>query len=495
MEQLFTLVCALIIVMYGTYEFYRRVGGKSSGLVMRADERNRWISSQNSNSVKMLNIASIFGTLTAFSTVFMFYLGGSRLFGIFILAPFIAFYLSHYITNKISRRLAGVDGGGGRDLSELNGGAILPSLFWRADRHSTHASIFVKWMCLASIFGIVWLEFAVLTDFVRLVVDLGFVASLIVLFIIAYSVIWFTVSFGIRGFVVGDLFQAPVLIGAFVIISAASIGFYFSPAHHSGSSAVEVVSIWTKVFSTMQPIVPVWIALIFVVHVFALNLFLPVVFEAHWLRMWIFRESEIVNQRTAMFVTVLVTFFLVVPGFLIFQISGGLTFNEAVAFLVRALSEMSPFFAVVFWVAAAAALFSTADSQIYAGLMLLRFNPRSGQCETKSLSKPPRVAFAGSLVFCCIYALVRHYEIPFDKLAFFVVPLSIVMVPPIVDLALGREHVSRVKMYAALAGYVGISGIGLIFDDSLFSSLFAAIIPVAIALPSLVKLFRQGDRV
>jgi hypothetical protein len=113
-----------------------------------------------------------------------------------------------------------------------------------------------------------------------------------------------------------------------------------------------------------------------------LNSFLVLVTQPHWLRVWMFGEKEIRLQVRSLSIACLIWLFLVVTGGLTAVMLSDVTDNtelnratNVVLAFLRRLDEISPLFAVAFWIAGMAALFSIARNQIYSFFLIKYFDP------------------------------------------------------------------------------------------------------------------------
>lgn len=474
--QTLLFFAALSVVSLCTWSFFVSLGSRTGGLLPTRVDRDAWLASQNPEVVKLQNVAAIAGTLTSFGTVFIFYLGYSKTYGIFVLATLLALYLSHYVTNWVTRRILSQDHLRIRSTEADQAGAAIARMFWSTESVDQHITRIVQVISLMSVLGIVWLEFSLLTKYLWLITLQTLPVALGFMFLLSFGVVWFTLRYGVRGFVFADLIQVPILGLSFIILCATTVWLW--------SHSTNTLSPWS-IADLMQP---VWwgqserysLIPLFVVHVFALNLFLPLVLETHWLRLWAFKETEITMQRAGLTATVLLAIPLIIAGTLVYYLSNGTTGQGAVIIFVDSITRLSPVFGFVFWVAALAALFSTADTHIYAALVLSRFNARTGEM-SQGRRSPFILALFSSVLFVIFYALVEINEIRFDKIMFVVVPSALILLPPIIELARGAKP-SVFKLYAAALGYWGASIYGLVSPSREFeANLIAALVPVILA--------------
>lgn len=199
-------------------------------------------------------------------------------------------------------------------------------------------------------------------------------------------------------------------------------------------------------------------------------------------------------QRAALGGAVVLPPFLIIAGFFAYFSSGGKVGEAAVVAFVDLLTGVNPFLSFVFWMAAIAALFSTADSQIYAALITYRFDPQSGSMKAGDF-RPTYLALAFAVGFCLLYLVIRYLEIPFEKLIFAIVPSALVLLPVLVDAAQGKRP-SWMKLSLAAILYWAASIYGLLTPgELLYWNLAAALVPTSIALTSLAigRLMRKAN--
>ena len=173
---------------------------------------------------------------------------------------------------------------------------------------------------------------------------------------------------------------------------------------------------------------------------------------------------------------------LIIIGLLIAQkfATGG---ASTVIELVNALASESPFFVVGFWLAATAALFSTADTQVYSFLLVAAFDPKKGDVQTNSsIAKAPLLAaLLIAFVFSAVYYLVAEWSLPFEQLVFFIFPLFLCLVPGLTQILKGSE-IAALPMIVALVLYLAC-GLGMVLlpKFAFFFSLGAPLMPAVVA--------------
>lgn len=455
-----------------TWGFFISLGPKSGALITSRAERDRWIAAQTPSFLKLQNTATVLGTLTSFATVLLFYLAVTKQFGYFTFFALVTLFLSYPITNWASAAIIGQARLRRLSIDADQSGAVLASLFWSDDKNGRAIACVIKYVSLIGILGVIWLEFAVLFDVLRQFTGISLLLSSILIAVASFVVAWFTFEYGIRGFVFADVVQAPIILLSFLMLFAIIADLFLNSSWLANNAAS---------LEIMQPQAPLMVCFLFVLHVFTLNLFLPVVMEVHWLRLWSFKQVEIGNQRTALATTVAVHIPLILAGFAVFYITGGLLGEPALIALLHQLADTLPIWILVFWIAASAALFSTADSQLYAATLVWRFDVSTGGVIAGRVSGFV-LALAIGLAFGMAYGLIRYAGLPFEKIIFTVLPSVLILLAPIIAAA-RQQPPSLARLLIAAAGFYIIAAMGFYQDDNALElNLLAALFPVAVAL-------------
>lgn len=230
---------------------------------------------------------------------------------------------------------------------------------------------------------------------------------------------------------------------------------------------------------------------LFAISCLFLNSFLLLVTPPHWLRLWIFGEKENRLQVRSIAATCVVWSALILVGALasvVLSLEGSAIppeSNQVVVYFLRRLTEDgSSLFAVAFWVAGMAALFASADIQIYALWLVNAYNPRTGQLakEVSAGKRPFIYSILSAAFFTLAYWAVRYFHIPFDRLILVLLPSCLCIVPSIV-LALRGMQQNVFWPGSALALYI-IASLG-----ALLSATYGEVLSVAApTLPLLVSL-------
>jgi hypothetical protein len=417
-------------------------------------------------------VANFFGTLTSLATVYIFFLGTSKIFGGYIFAAPLTIFLGYFVTNKITESILLKNHEYARSLKDSDTiSAVIAKISWTSTYSGKSLSNIVKWVSLLSIAGVIWLEFSIFADLageISGLSDHSIALGSSALFVCAFVVIYIIFRYGLRGFVFADLLQGPIILIGSIILFAAII-YILSFRMNNFDSEVPV-------FTPLAT--PLTLGL-FVVHVFVLNLAFVLVTEGHWFRLWLFDTIETTGQKMAVVTTSLTWALLALIGCLAVGISANIG-NAGVVDLLRSLSELHPILVFVFWVVASAALFSTADAQLFHLILVRNFDHKSGNM-SGGVNRPVRpvihalVAAAGMSAF---YALVRYLDLPFEKLVFSITPLCANILPSLVASVTNRPAPLTLTVLSLLL-YAFCSVIGIIQHDSeLAWTLAAACVPV-----------------
>ena len=467
--QVGSIVVMLILSYVGLLAF----GPARTMLLYTREEKDKWDSMVRTRLGSWLTITNLIGTLTSFATVFVFFLGNTKIFGVWIFVCPISIWLSAWATNTISRDIIKQPRISQLLASEDQTGGVIASILWNDDVKSRRVSWLVKAISLVSIFSIIWLEFSLFADIGgRLLGVSSLTNATLLVFISCISIFYFVLKFGLRGFVFSDIFQTPIIaLGILALIIGCVI------ALTTGNRGQELD------IPLGRPILDPISIFLFCAHVLFLNTFFVVVNESHWLRMWIFRDKEIGLQWKGTLMTAVVWIALIVLGFLGILLTAGAIGNDAIFYLMSSLYDVSPLFLVFFWFAAVAALFTTADAQIYSFLVVHGFNVRTGklsQTKLKSI-KPLVISIVAAVVFSLIYLIVRSLEAPFEKIIFTLMPLSLNVLPALVQARYGKA-VNILPIVASIVGYSIFSVLGFFQADyTMALTLLSALVPVVIS--------------
>jgi hypothetical protein len=319
---------------------------------------------------------------------------------------------------------------------------------------------------------------------------------------VAFAVAFFTVSYGVRGFVFADLFQSPVLILASIIVLVGGCLSIVSLAAPSGdanpASVPPLASRLMREFLT--PRLTLAECVTFAGSTLFLNSFLVLVTPAHWLRVWIFGERETQFQVSAILGTG--TFWLL---FIVVGVAASLMYtahndfaalaggNTVVIGLLEAANGVSALVVVAFWIAGVAALFSTADAQLYSLLLLRAYRVRTNSIDNSLRAMVPWTTTAiVSAGFAATYFAVRYAGLNLDKLILVALPACLVLVPSFVAVAKGRSP-SLSLIIVSIVLYTACAVAGIVSSDADYLATVAApLLPLVLAV--LVWTWPSRDR-
>ena len=472
--QLVTIVAMVAI----TYLVFQAFGRPRKTLLYSTEEKQQWDTLIAQPIGSWFTKTNVVGTLTAFATVYLFFIGNSKLFGWWILLCSVGIWGGSFVTNYVTKAIC-------RDpfIQELiespdQAGGVIASVFWRpSSLPAQRTAALAKWLSLLNILGIVWLDFALFADISGRLLGLTHLwARLALLLFCCFTIFYFTFRYGLRGFVFADLFQVPIVVLASVGILAGCLYLtYISGGLHFSIAALALPVLRTKE------------CVLFGAHVLFLNLVFVLVTEPHWLRLWIFRKKEIDLQVSAVAWTAGIWIVLMMVGFLASFHSGGKLGEDAVVGLLFRLNQISPVFSVLFWLGGIAALFSSADAQIYSFLVVREFDLRTGRLRARLMStlSPFALSLIAAALFGVAYFLLRSFEVPFEKIIFLVIPLSLNIFPA---LLLAGFHLPPKPGYIllSLSLYMACTILGLRQpDDNFLWTLTAALVPLVVGVLAL----------
>ena len=418
-------------------------------------------------------MASLFGTLTSLATVYVFFLGTSKVFGVFVLfAPFTLF-LGYIFTNFFTKKVLENNQSYAKNVenSEVVS-AVIATITWQDTDQGKKVSNLIKWISILSISGLIWLEFSIFADIASKVASptgssllIGYLTFLLCSFTVLYIIF----RYGLRGFIFADLVQSPlIIIGTFVLFLTIIYAFFTTQFTLPAGVAI------------FKPLASPFTVFLFVLHVFVLNLTFVLVTEGHWFRLWLFNKTEIKGQKNAVLITSVTWGVLALVGCLALAFSlqtGNIGFVD----VINKLSEIHPVFILIFWLVASAALFSTADAQIFHLILLNRFDKQTGKIKevTSTLPAPSIRALRAALLLSIFYLFIRYLNIPFEKLVFSITPLCSNILPAIIAIATRRPP-PLAWTVASLIGYCTFSFIGLSMPSHSLSWTIASVFaPIA----------------
>jgi hypothetical protein len=474
------LILAQLISIAGvfalTYLFFRAIGPRRDSVVYSAQERADWDKTTGSRLGGWFTVTSVVGTVTSLATAYLFFIGNFKVFGLWIFLCPLTIWIGTFATNYFTKKIRSQNVVKALIDSHEQRGGVVASLFWSDNRRDRITSRFVKWISFASIVGVIWLEFALFADISGKLIGLELWPRVAVMAFVTASISWFTLRYGLRGFVFADLLHAPLLVACAIVMLAGGLWLWQS------KPPAQPVS-----WASIQPLLPPAQLWLFAGHVFVLNLFLMLVSEIHWLRLWLFRDREITLQNKSMIATAILWTILAAVGLLAFVVTGKVGDDASSEYVLR-LSDSWILFAIVFWLGAGAALISTADSQIYAVLLVRSFDSNSGRLtnQTFASTRPVLASAIGAVLFSALYYGARVSGWHVEKIIFGIIPLSLNILPAISLLAFGRI-IQPHWLVISLTGYLGLTCWGLMSPaDQFAATLSAALVPVAVSLFAIV---------
>ena len=454
-----------------TFLVYQALGPRRQTFTYTREEKKAWDRFTSGALGDWLTSCNIFASITSLATVYVFFIGNTPKFGWWILFPIITIWAGAFVTNYITRQLIGKPNVAAKLAAGDQSVGVILTLFLDGAKSGLRAAAIVRSVTIINILAILWMEFSVFADLSSQMIWSGSVfGGAILIFLCSFAIIYFTVRCGLRGFVFADLFQCPLmataslslLIGTVVVLGRAHLYEYTT-----NQSLIDALSV-----QFFAPEVS-WVqGGSFALSCVFINSFLILVTQPHWLRVWMFGEKEIRLQVRSLSMTCAVWLLLILVGSLAAVMlpdaaQTDTTTNVVLAFL-RRLTESSPLFAVAFWVAGMAALFSISRNQIYSFFLIKYFDLKKetlsdGPSEFSRAAVPS--AFAAAL-FALIYLFVRHVNIPFDSLVVVLLPLCLNIVPGLVLAARGKPQ-EPMLLLVSLILYAACALLGLVSHESL----------------------------
>ncbi|MEM1086784.1 MAG: hypothetical protein AAGH90_03575 [Pseudomonadota bacterium] len=473
---LFYVASAFGLVALATFLMFYALQLPKTSLLFSRDEASDFRTRYRGRLGGAMVVSNFFGTLTSLGTVYVFFLGTSKVFGYVIFAApltiFFGFFITNFITRKILKNNAQY-----RDVldNSKRTSGVIAKITWNSGRHGRWVAFLVKWISILSIAGIIWLELAIFSDIARSLSGLGsndLWAGAAVIFFISFTVVALILRYGLRGFLFADVLQGPIILVGTLILLATMLWIVVD-----GLGAVSVNT-------GLQPFVPLadtQTLFLFVVHVLVLNFALVLVTEGHWFRLWLFDRAEDQNQGLAASITAGVWILLALIGCLAVAVTADIA-NGGVVDLVNRMGEISLALIFIFWIVASAALFSTADSQLFHLLLVRKFNSKNGEMSS-SIDRPHSPilqAITYSTIVTILYIVIRYFDVPFEKLVFAITPLCSNILPSLIAAATRRSQHAGWTIFSVLL-YAVCSVIGFLTPSAeLAWTLSAALMPVGV---------------
>jgi Na+/pantothenate symporter len=477
------LIAIQIITIAGmlflTFVAFQAFGGRRGSLLFSKEDKEKWDQSISKAIGGWFTITNIVGTLTSLATAYLFFIGSSKLFGWVALMCCLSIWVGAFITNAFTSRILQQDYLKSLLEKKAQSAGVIATLFWRSDNENARTTAaLVKWLSLFNIVAVIWLEFAIFSDLASKLFSVNALWGKVIFILTAtFIVMLFTTKYGLRGFVFADAFQSP-------IIAISAIGLLIGSIYLFTNIKVNI-----SLADFIKPILTTKECIIFSAHVLFLNGFFVLVTEGHWLRIWIFGRREQDLQVKSLVSTATIWLFLICIGLFTFFISGKKVGLDAIISLVNDLGNVSPIFLVLFWLGGIAALFSTADAQLYSLFLVKDFNVNTGQLNNRLLNQtnPIKFSFLFALFFCIFYFLVRYFQIPFEKIVFIIMPICLNLLPAFIRAFKKFEQKPYLVILSSVL-YLICSTVGFFKpSEELTWTLAAALMPALFSLIALKK--------
>ena len=456
----------------GTFLLFKALGPQPGNLLYTKDERHKWQEAVGASLTTWFTRTNIVGTLTSLATVYLFFIGSSKLFGWWVVSCSVSMVIGVKVTNSITDKIWSSDYIQNLIKNSDVTGGVIASIFWRETAPEKQTAKAVKIVSLLSLAAFIWLDFALFADISGSLLGIDALWFRVFLFSIScFFVTFYTLKYGLRGFVFADIFLVPVIIFASLILFAGCIVLYFNNSV-SANSPVEF----------FQPVLSFWQCVAFAIHVLFLNAFLVVVSEGHWLRLWIFDKKERDEQKTSIWGLAILWIFLMVVGFFASDVSGKQFGEAATVGLLSKLTAISWAFPVAFWLGGTAALFSSSDAAIYSFLIVRRFNSSTGKLDQMRMAeiKPMWYALLTTILFGIVYAIVRYFRLPFEKIVFVIIPLATNILPAFIFAIRGCPQ-KPAFVWVSLLLYVAVSIVGFFkASQNFFWTLSDVLVPLGV---------------
>jgi hypothetical protein len=470
------LTIATVVTL--TYLFLQVLGPRPSNIFIPLSERQRWNAIIGSRFGRWMYVANVAASLTSLATVYIFFLGSSALFGAFTYISVASILLGAIVTPRLTASLTETP----RFAKRLEGSDVstvaIASLFWSADEAGRKASAVARYVTLVSISCILWLEFATFSTVASSLFEIDRITfRALILFFSVLFVFDFTFRNGLRGFIFTDLLHAPMIIIGTAVLMVGAISLALphldAPSHFTG---------WAPHLPTAQ-------VTTFIVATIFLNSFILLTGETHWIRVWAMK-NQIRKSSCAAGIVMAITWSMLIAAGLAVAASFTKVGIPAVATLVQHLVVVSPWFSVGFWLAGAAALFSTADSQLYSFLLVGAFEPATGTVnqDSRIVRRPFVSAAAVALVFSLVYAAIIHWRIEFEPIVFYVFPIFLCLVPGMVQL-MRSGSISATPMLVSIGLYLTCGAAMFLMEGRTY--VFSLAAPLMPALVAVVVWFRR----
>lgn len=478
------LIFAFLIVALGTILFFKLFGVPGDSIFYSRAQKVDFQNAISPFSSKIF-IANVVGSLTSLATVYVFFIGTSKVFGWVIISAPVSLFLGYALTNYFTRRVLSRCARFRKQVTDdEQTSGVIANIFWGDSREERSVALVAKHVSLVSIAAFIWLEISVFSTITTELLHanprtFGVTSFFITALVITYIVL----KYGVRGFVFSDLFQTPVIFfGSLLILLGVLIAIYLR------SSAVPEVGGGGLLVQILTPLATPIVLILFTLHVALSNLSFVVLSELHWLRVWLFRPEEAIRlQRISIVTTSFVWLILAIIGLCgnLFGTSVGV---DGILDLLNDGVLRNPVFHLAFWLVACAALFSTADAQVYAFLVVFAYDVKRGEINRSSTRpmRPLLMALIVSAPATLAFFLLQISALPFEKLIFILAPILLNLLPALADAAI----VGKIRLWPvalSLALYTVFSVVGLLQpNDQLAFTLAAALVPTVLTVINVV---------
>src|SRR5437868_6653139 len=204
-------VASIATVVVLTYLVLQVLGPRPQKILLSAAERSQYTQNVVGRFGTFVYIANVVGAITSLATVYVFFIGSSQLFGLFIYVCIISMFAARPITSKLTDILLEQKVFRARLAVDTPTAAAITSLFWTYENRTVARLIQV--LTQVSLLAILWLEFATLT---KLSIGLFGLQSTgtqaLAMFVAVFFMSDFIMRNGLRGFLFADLLEFPLIL-------------------------------------------------------------------------------------------------------------------------------------------------------------------------------------------------------------------------------------------------------------------------------------------
>src|SRR4029077_4220517 len=216
-----------IVGMIGaTYFVYQTFGPRQLSFSFTKREKREWDQLVRGRLGSWLPVNSIFAPITSFATVYVFFIGNTQQFGWWIVFPVLTIWGGGFITNYFTRILVSRRHIAKRlsACGECRRGLL--TLVLDETNESIRSAAIVRVVALTNILAILWLEFSAFADVSsKLIISESIWWGAIFLYGCALAVLYFTLRFGLRGFLFADLFHGAIIVIGIVTLLIGTLAF------------------------------------------------------------------------------------------------------------------------------------------------------------------------------------------------------------------------------------------------------------------------------